>query len=76
MNTISTAPVVTALEAVYNELARETSNKKHRIDVLDGKKLSEAEIREYDNLQDAVDELEEELDAVDRALSLIDPYKK
>lgn len=75
MNTISTAPGVTALEAVYNELTREIGNKKHRIDVFDGKKLSEAEIREYDNLQDAVDELEEELDAVDRALSLIDPYK-
>ena len=75
-DTISTAACIQQTQKVYDEISSTILELKRCIKKLELKtELSKAESRELDNMQFRLEALEDELEAVDNAICLLDNYK-
>ena len=75
-DTISTAACIQQMQKIYDDISRAIRETKRSFEKLELKTdLSKAESRELDNLQYRLEALEDELEAVDNAICLLDNYK-
>lgn len=73
---IPLSPITAALERAITEISSTIEPLKEKADELESKSdLTPAEECNLDKLNETIDELEDELDRVDRALSLLDDYQ-
>lgn len=75
-DTISTAACIQQMQKIYDDISRAIREAKRSVEKLELKtELSKAESRELDNMQFRLEALEDELEAVDNAICLLDNYK-
>ena len=75
-DTISTAACIQQMQKIYDEISRAIRETKRSFAKLKLKTdLSKAESRELDNMQYRLEALEDELEAVDNAICLLDIFR-
>lgn len=75
-DTISTAACIQQMQKIYDDISRAIREAKRSVEKLELKTdLSKAESRELDNMQYRLEALEDELEAVDNAICLLDIFR-